>query len=84
MDHQILARTPINEKKRICLLVDFSVLIDIRVQRKESEILCKIMELAKELKIKQKTWNMKPTEIPPEIDSLGMVPNVFGKETGGT
>ena len=58
-DHLISARRPdliiINENKRTCKMVDFTVPIDDRVKLKESEKKMKYIDFAKELK---KLWYM--------------------------
>ena len=72
-DHLILARRPdliINKKKRICKIVDFSVLVDHRIKLKECEKKDKYLDLARELK---KLWNMQVTIIPIAIGAFGTV-----------
>ena len=63
-DHLISARRPdliiINQKKRICKIVDFAVPADHRIKLKESEQKDKYLDLARELK---KLWNTKVTII---------------------
>ena len=58
-DHLISARSPdliiINNKKRTCKIVDFSVLADHRIKLKESKKKDKYLDLARELK---KLWNV--------------------------
>ena len=53
-DHQISARRPdliiINNKKRICKIVDFAVPADHRINLKECEKRDKFLDLARELK----------------------------------
>ena len=53
-DHQISARRLdriiINNKKRICKIVDFAVLADHRIKLKECEEKDKYLDLARELK----------------------------------
>ena len=44
------------QKKRVCKIVDFAVLADLRVKLKESEKKNKYLDLAWKLK---KLWNMK-------------------------
>ena len=73
-DHLILARRPdliiINKKKRICKIVDFAVLVDHRINLKESEKKDKYLDLARELK---KQWNMKVMIVPIVIGALGTI-----------
>ena len=73
-DHVIPARIPdliiINKKKRICKIVDFSVLADHRINLKEREKKDKYLDLARELK---KLWNMKVTIVPIVIGALGTI-----------
>ena len=73
-DHLIPARRPdliiINKKKRICKIVDFAVLVDHRINLKESEKKDKYLDLARELK---KLWNMKVTMVPIVIGVLGTI-----------
>ena len=61
-NHLIPARRPdliiVNEKKRICKIVDFAVLADHRINRKECEKKDMYLDLARELK---KLQNMKVT-----------------------
>ena len=73
-DHLMPARWPdliiINEKKRICKIVDFAVPADHRINLKESEKKDKYLDLARELK---KLWNMKVTFVPIVIGALGTI-----------
>ena len=73
-DHLIPARRPdlimINQRKRICKIVDFAVSADHRINLKESEKKDKYLDLARELK---KLWNMKVTIVPIGIGALGRV-----------
>ena len=73
-DHLILARRPdliiVNQKKRICKIVDFAVPADHRINLKESEKKDKYFDLARELK---KLWNMKVTIVPIVIGALGTI-----------
>ena len=59
-DHLIPARRQdliiINKEKKICIIVDFAVPADHRINLKESEKKDKYLDLARELK---KPWNMK-------------------------
>ena len=61
-DHLIPARRPdliiINEKKRICKIVNFAVPADHKINMKKCEKKDKYLDLARELK---KLWNMKVT-----------------------
>ena len=73
-DHLIPARRPdliiINQKTRICKIVDFPVPEDHRINLKESEKNHKYLDLAREIK---KLWNMKVTIVPIVIGALGTV-----------
>ena len=73
-DHLIPARRPgliiINQKMRICKIVDFAVSADHRINLKESEKKDKFLDLAREIK---KLWNMKVTIMPIVIGALGTV-----------
>ena len=64
-DHLISARRPdliiINNKKRTCKIVNFTVPADHRIKLKECEKKDKYIDLAKELK---KLWNMQVTIMP--------------------
>ena len=55
---------------KICKIVDFAVLADLRINLKESEKKDKYLDLAKELK---KLWNMKVTIVPIVIGTLGTI-----------
>ena len=74
-DHLISVRRPdliiINEKKKICKMVDFSVPADHRIKLKEFEKKNKYLDLAR--KLKKKTWKMKVTIIPIVIGAFGTV-----------
>ena len=59
-----------NKKKKTSKIVDFAVLADNRIRRKESEKKDKYLDLAKELKT---LWNMKVTVIPIMISTFGTV-----------
>ena len=76
MDHLIPARRPdliiINEKKKICKIVDFAILVDHRIILKESEKKDKYLDLVRKLK---KLWNMKVTIVPIVIGALGTITN---------
>ena len=73
-DHLILARRPdlriINQKKRICKIVDFAVSADHRINLKECEKKDKYLDLARELK---KPWNMKVTILLIVIGALSTI-----------
>ena len=73
-DHLISARRPnliiINNKKRICKIVDFVVPADHRIKLKEYEKKDKYLDLVRELK---KLCNMKVTIIPIVIGAFGTV-----------
>ena len=73
-DQLIPVRRPdliiINKKKRICKIVDFSVLADHRINLKQCEKKDKYLNLANELK---KLWNMKATIVPIVIRALGTI-----------
>ena len=73
-DHLISARRPdliiINNKKRICKIVDFAVPADYRINLKECEKKDKYLDLARELK---KLWNMKVTIVPTVVGAFGTI-----------
>ena len=73
-DHLIPARRPdliiINQKTKICKIVDFAVPADHRINLKESEKKDKYLDLAREIK---KLWNMKVTIVPIVVGALGTV-----------
>ena len=58
------------QKKRIGKIVDFALLVDHRINLKESEKKDKYLDLARELK---KLWNMKVTIVPIVIGALGTI-----------
>ena len=74
-DHVIQARRPdlvIKDKlKNQCLIVDFAIPSDSRIETKEYEKLDKYQDLARELK---KLWNMNVRVIPIIIGALGTIP----------
>ena len=74
-DHVIQARGPdlvINDKlKNQCLIVEFAIPSDSRIETKEYEKLDKYQDLARELK---KLWNMNLQVIPIIIGALGTIP----------
>ena len=81
-DHLISARRPDliiiikkeKKKKRICKMVDFAIPADHRIKLKECEKKDKYLDLARELKKKQKKlWNMKVTIIQIVIGVFGTV-----------
>ena len=59
MDH-LISTIIINEKKKICKVVDFAVLAEHKIKLKECEKSDKYLDLARELK---KLWSMKVTII---------------------
>ena len=69
----------INEKKIICLLVDFAILTDNKVKMKESKKIDKYLDLGKNL---EKLWNMKVTVTPIVIDAFETVPKSLEKRLG--
>ena len=73
-DHLIPARRPdliiINEKKRICKIVNFAIPADHRINLTKSEKKYKYLDLARELK---KLWNKKVTIVPIVIGALGTI-----------
>ena len=72
-DQLIPARRPdliINEKKKICKIVDFAVTADHRINLKECEKKDKYFDLARELKMLR---NMKVTIVPIVIGAFGTV-----------
>ena len=73
-DHLIPARRPeliiINKRKKICKIADFAVLVDHRINLKESEKNDKYLDLARELK---KLWNMKVAIVPIVIGAIGTI-----------
>ena len=83
-DHLILARRPdlriINQKKRICKIVDFAVSADHRLNLKECEKKDKYLDLARELK---KPWNMKVTILLIVIGALSTITKGLFKRPGG-
>ena len=60
----------INQKKRMCKIVDFAVPANRRIKQKECEKKDKYLDLARELK---KLRNMKVTIVPIVIDAFGMI-----------
>ena len=70
MDHQIFARRPELQKKRICKIVHFVVTADHRIKLKECEKKDKYLGLAREF---EKLWNMKVTIILIVIGAFGIV-----------
>ena len=60
----------INNKKRICKIVDFAVPADHRINLKEGAKKDKYLDLARELK---KLWNMKMTIVPILMGALGTI-----------
>ena len=74
-DHLISARRPdliiINNKKKICKIVNFAVPADHRIKLKECAKRDKYLDLPREFK--KKIWNMKVTIIPIVIGAFGTV-----------
>ena len=74
-NHSILTKRPnlisINKKKRIVHLEELAVPADHKGKIKESVMIKKYLDLARELK---KLWNMKVTVIPIVVDALGTTP----------
>ena len=72
--HLISARRPdlivINNKKRICKIVDFAIPADRWINLKECEKKEKYLDLARELK---KLWDMKVTIVPIVIGAFGTI-----------
>ena len=66
-------------KKRICQLVGFILLVNHRMKSKENEKIDKYLDLARELK---RLWNMKVTVIPIVVGTFGTNTQRPGKETG--
>ena len=66
------------QKKRICIIVDFAVPANHRINLKESEKKDKYLDLARELK---KLWNMKVTIVPIVIGALGTITKGLLKDT---
>ena len=88
-DHLIWARRTdliiINNKKKICKIVDFAVPVDHRIKLKECEKRDKYLDLARELK---KLWNMMVTIIPIVIGAFitvtkGLLKGLEDLEVGG-
>ena len=81
-DYLISARRPeliiINNKKRICKIVDFAIPADHRI-KKDCEKKDKCLNFARELK---KLWNMKVTIIPIVIGAFGTVTKGLLKRLG--
>ena len=73
-DHLISVRRPyfiiINQKKRICKIIDCYVPVDRRINLKECAKKDKFLDLARELK---KLWNMKVTIVPIVIGAFGTI-----------
>ena len=79
-DHLIPARRPnliiINQKMRICKIVDLAVPADHRINLKESEKKDKYLDLTRAIKT---LWNMKVMIVPIVIGALGTVTKVLLK-----
>ena len=54
--------------------MDFAVPVDHRLKLKESKKSDKYLDLTREMKKKNKLWNMKVTVIPIVISALGTIP----------
>ena len=67
----VLFAMRINERKRICKIVDFAVPEDHIINLKESEKKDKYLDLSRELK--KKLWKMIVTIVPIVIGALGTV-----------
>ena len=82
--HLIMARKSelelMNKKKRTCSLEDFAVSDDHGVKIKQTEMINKYLDLARELK---KQWTMRVTVIPIVVGGFGTVSKSSGKKTGG-
>ena len=80
-DHLISVRRPdliiINQKKRICKIVNFAVPADLRTKLKECEKKNKYLDLARELK---KLWNMRVTIVPIVIGAFGTITKGLSKD----
>ena len=74
-DHVIEARRPdlilIKKKENNCIIVDFAIPYDTRIEQKEKEKVEKYQDLKREL---QKLWNMKVKVVPIVIGALGTPP----------
>ena len=71
----------INNKKRICDLINFAVRMNKREEMKEREKLNEYVDLAKELK---NLWNKMVTVIPIIDCTLGSLPKNLEKEWGNS
>ena len=88
IDHVIGVRRPdlvvVDEKERICKIIDFAVPGDSRIEEKGKDKIEKYQDLGREL---QKIWNVKVNIIPLAVGSLCAIPKHFGnrlKQTGIT
>ena len=74
-DHVIEARRPdlilIKKEENNCIIVDFAIPYDTRIEQKEKEKVEKYQDLKREL---QKLWNMKVKVVPIVIGALGTPP----------
>ena len=80
-DHIVEARRPdmmiIDKDNKLCLIVDFAVPSDHRIDIKEREKIEKYQDLKREV---QKLWNMKAKVIPIVIGALGTIPKTLQKQ----
>ena len=65
----------IDKEKKLCLIIDFAVPADHRIQIKENEKI----EKYKKREV-QKLWNMKMKIIPTAIGALGTIPKTLHKQ----
>ena len=74
-DHVIEARRPdlvvVDNKERICKIIDFAVPGDIRIEDEEKDKIEKYQDLGRELR---KIWNVKVKIIVLVVSSLGAIP----------
>ena len=67
----------IDKENKLCLIVDFAVPSDHRIEIKEREKIEKYQDLKREV---QKLWNMKAKIIPIVIGALGTIPKTLQKQ----
>ena len=65
----------VDQKERICKIIDFAVPEDSRIEEKEKNKKEIYQDLGREL---QKIWNVKVKFIPLVVDSLGAISKQFG------
>ena len=65
----------VDQKERICKIIDFAVPEDSRIEEKEKNKKEIYQDLGREL---QKIWNVKVKFIPLAVGSLGAIPKEFG------